>query len=141
MTTMGPEARVNALKLQFGAGRGAGAPAAFYVGLCVGNPLLTGEEALSAGGYGRPSISNDAAMWGNVTNWLISNKLAVAFPASTAAWTSPSGGVLFNWWGFWDAANSGILWYSGRLAQPMQVGAAGITPQIGVGEITLVQGA
>lgn len=142
MTTMSPSARVNALKMQFGPDRGAFSLPTLYFGVCVGNPLLTGEEALSAGGYARKDMANDVALWGTVTNWLISNKLAIPFPVSTAAWTTPGGGVLFNWWGIWTgAATGGAPEYAGRLAQPFQVSAAGVTPQIGIGEITLVQGA
>lgn len=143
MGVMGLPARKAHLRGALGSDKSADALATLYFGLCVGNALEDGEEAIFAAAYDRVSKVNTSALWGadvGGTNPFTANIATIVFPTSSGAWSIPSGGSTFDWWGIWDASTAGNLWYTGKLATPIAVLAGGATPTIAIGEVTIIQG-
>lgn len=106
------------LKCMFGDTRSAEAPATWTVVLLDGDPLTTGVELTTGGGYAPKAVANTTANWPAPSNGAI-----VATPldwgTSTDAWPDTAAYL-----GLKDA--SGNLWYSRALAEPIAVEAAGV---------------
>jgi hypothetical protein len=83
-------------------------PGTIYMGLSTTSIDIAGTGATepSTGSYARVAITNDTSAWNNSSSGVKTNKLAVTFPESTAAW-----GTITHVF-FADASTSGnVLYY------------------------------
>lgn len=77
------------LDFMFGAGSNALAPATYYVGLSVANPLNDGSgivEPDAGAGYTRVAITNNATNFPAAVNRSKSNGVELTFPTATEDW-------------------------------------------------------
>jgi hypothetical protein len=117
-------AQNKSLDNDYGATKGANAPASHVLALFAGDPNLTGVELTSAGGYARVTVTNNGTNWPAASDGL---KVAAAqsFPASTAAWSDVA-----THWALFDAADGTTCWDTGTLDEEIDVSAAGVTASV-----------
>lgn len=136
------QGRTNALTY-FGGGSPAAAPTyPLFVSLHATDPgdntVIGGSEA-AAGSYARSQInalggSTSPARWATVTGTTtnsLANEQAIAFAASSAAWTNSP----FTWYGVCTASTAGTLLASGSLTAPVAVAGAGVTITFAIGQL------
>lgn len=114
-------------------------PNTLYIGLSTGlATAAVAEPTIGTGGYARIKTTN------NVVNWTAStgsnpatkaNGPILAFPASSAAWSTGS----TNLQSFFvtDASTAGNVLFQANLTTPQTVNAAGITPQFAAAALTI----
>lgn len=145
--------RVRRLVVDFVAGKAPSPPTAWYVGLALSstNPaddasgLAAGEPTIGTGAYARStSIGTTSANWTAAplpaadASTISANAVAVAFTASSAAW-STGAGVL----GFFFLSDSTTLQteatYIGRgsFTPTTAVNASGITLSFAIGQLSM----
>jgi hypothetical protein len=105
----------------YGSTRGPNSPAAFEVALFSGDPTLGGVE-IAGSGYARGALNN-ATGWLAAADGLKATVAPVAFPATTAAWST------VTHWGLYDAV-SATWWEYARLVEPLEVTTAGPGPTV-----------
>ena len=98
-----------------------------YVSLHTADPVDTGANEVSGGGYARQTVAF-ANTGANPT--VAANSAVVSFPVASAAW----GTVAF--FGVWDAATAGNFRGAGVLATPRPV-SMGDTTRFLVGALTI----
>lgn len=130
------------------AGQTVTAPAAWYVGLSTAQPADDGsgiaEPAIGTGAYARStSIGTTASRWtaapnpSNDANAVSAANVAIAFPASSAAWSTTSTNLPY--WFLSDSTTSVTeANYIGRgnVTNPTNVNASGITLTFAIGALT-----
>ena len=80
----------------------------FWLALFTTLPAEDGTGAeVAGGGYARQSVTFGAPAGG-----LMSNAVAIEFPAATSDWGTATG------WGLFDAESGGNLWWSGAVDIP-----------------------
>lgn len=79
----------------------------------------TGTE-LTGGGYARVTVPNDATTWPSPPSGGQIVSTPISFAASSGAWSDTA-----TLWQIFDAV-TGDAWDSGRLADPITVGGAGV---------------
>lgn len=103
----------------YGATKGANAPASHEVALFDGDPSNGGAELTSTGGYARVTVTNNGTNWPAAADGA-KTSATVTFPTATAAWSDTATHfVLF------DHADSVTRWDSGLLDNEASVDVAG----------------
>jgi len=118
-----------------------GALAVVYLGLKTADPLNNNsggtEPTIPTGGYARVAttgVSWDAATPGGAaTASYTANAAALAFPVSTAAWST--GATPLTHFIIMDAASGGNMIACGALTTPRTVNAAGVTLSYAIGDL------
>ena len=88
----------------------------FWLALFTTLPAEDGTGAeIEGGGYARQSVTFGAPAGG-----LMSNAVAIEFPAATSDWGTATG------WGLFDAESGGNLWWSGAVDIPKALYAGDI---------------
>ncbi|MET0646376.1 MAG: hypothetical protein ABW208_07120 [Pyrinomonadaceae bacterium] len=111
-------------------------PATVYIGLFLAMPTpSTSGTEVSAGGYARVALTNDATTFPDAVNRLKTVGVVVTFPQATA----PGYGSTVGF-GFWDAPTGGNLQdyaqYTGGV--PKVVGT-GDVPSFPIGSLTFAE--
>jgi hypothetical protein len=111
----------------YGASKGANAPASHTLHLFAGDPAIPaadggGVELTSAGGYSAPTITNNGTSWQPAANGQ-KNGVNVTFPASTGAWSA----VATHWA---LLGSDGLWWDTGVLGSAINITAAGVTKTV-----------
>lgn len=132
MATMGTNARRLSLRAHLGADKHADALATMHVALFRGDPLGSGTEPTSTGGYARKAITNDAAMWGTIGagQTSVSSLADVVFVASSGLWSITAA---LDYWAVFDNSSGGNLWYCGPLNPTITITGAGDQARIPMG--------
>lgn len=102
----------------YGTTRAAGCPASHEYALFYGDPVNGGVE-ITGGGYARITVA--AADWNAAADGAKSTDY-MQMAATTDEWSSEAT--------HWGLINSGDLWDSGPLAEPLVVTAAGAGPLV-----------
>ena len=115
-------AQNKSLDNDYGATKGANAPASHALALFAGDPSIDGVELSSMGGYARVTITNNGTNWPAATD---GEKVCAAqtFPASTAAWSAEA-----THWALYGS--DGNWWDCGDLPDVVTVAAAGVTVSV-----------
>jgi hypothetical protein len=126
------------LRAHFGADRGPLSLGTLYFALFNGDPLASGVEPTSAGGYARVAKANDATVWGTIAAGAtsVSNSGAdgeIRWPSLTALWSVPR----VTHWAIFDNSAGGVRWYSGALSVPIVPTGAGDVPRIPAGSFSI----
>ena len=108
-----------------------------YIGLYTGDPTdagtQTSEPTIGSGGYARKQTA--AADWNASSGGTsVSNANALAFPESTAAWST--GATPVAYFALLDAATAGNMIASGALTTSRTVNAAGVTLSFAASALT-----
>jgi hypothetical protein len=112
----------------YGATAGPNAAAAHEVALYAGDPLTGGVELDAAGGYARPTVTNDGASWAAADGGAKTSTV-VAFADSTDEWTVAGDPAVATHFLLVDAS-TGDFWDSGLLGDEVSVEAAGPGPRV-----------
>lgn len=112
----------------YGATAGPNAAAAHEVALYQGDPLNGGVELDAAGGYARPTITNDGTTWAAAAGGSKSSAV-VTFADSTDEWTVGGSPAVATHFLLIDAT-TGDFWDSGLLGDEISVEAAGPGPSV-----------
>ena len=107
-----------------------------YVGVSTTLPTIAGanvtEPTAGTGGYAR--VTTSGATWNASASGVVTNAAIVAFPQSTAAWSTGATNVAYTT--YWDASTAGNLLWFDAITTPQAVNAAGITPQYAIGQLS-----
>lgn len=119
------------LRSHFGADRGPASLPTLYFALFNGDPIASGVEPDSTGGYARVAKTNDATLWGTITSSAVqvSNAADIAWPAATGVYSQAQ----LTHFAVYDNSTGGTLWYSGKLTNPIAVSGAGDVPRLPAG--------
>jgi hypothetical protein len=98
------------------------------VALYAGDPLTGGVELDSAGGYARPTVTNDGTSW-PAADGGAKTSAVVTFADSTAEWTVDASPAVATHFLLVDAS-TGDFWDSGLLGDEVSVEAAGPGPSV-----------
>ena len=131
------KARNISIRSHFGADKGSLALTTLYVALFNGNPEGSGVEPTADGGYGRKAITNDATLWGTISDSAVSVTTAtdIVFATATGLYSQPK----LTHWAIFDNSTGGTLVYSGPLTAEVSVSGAGDVPRILAGALTITQ--
>lgn len=137
MAVNGISARALTLKAHLGAARHADAMPILYFALFKGDPMGSGVEPTSTGGYARAAVNNDAALWGTLSagQTSVQNVGVILWPVASGLYSI--GATPLDYWAVFDNAAGGNLWYSGRLSSPITVTGANDQPRIPAGSLTM----
>lgn len=128
MALVSIEERNRSLNLYYGADAGSIASPSHDVALYAGDPLTGGVELDSAGGYVRPTITNDGTTWSGASGGATTSAL-VSFADATAEWTVAGNPAVATHYQL-IATDTDDAGDSGLLGEPISVDAAGPVPQI-----------
>jgi len=105
-------------------------PATMYFGLSTSTIQIdgTGVTEPVGGSYARVGLVNDKTNWGNASNGLLTNLVAVQFPESTASW----GTITYVF--IADALSGGNIWFFDALS-PSRLVQSATTVLFAVGAI------
>jgi hypothetical protein len=92
----------------------------------------------TGGGYARVANTNNGTDWVPITTepgsgWVLQNGILVAFPVSTAAWSS---GAVIGWFGLFDAITAGNLLDYGQILPTVTVVGPAYQLEFAVGQLT-----
>lgn len=133
-----PAARGLSLRAHFGANHHPDALGTHYFALFNGKPDDPASNEAATGGYARAAVANDAALWGSpaLGDTQVQNQADIVWPAAyNYIWNNQP----FNWWGIFDHAGGGTLWYMGHLSQQVAITQPGDQPRIMAHGLTLIQ--
>src|SRR5690349_21683106 len=99
-------AQNKSLDNDYGATKGANAPASHALALFAGDPNLDGTELTATGGYARATVANNGTNWPAAADG-VKVAAAQAFPTSTGPWSDvATHWALFDGTTCWD---TGVL--------------------------------
>lgn len=112
----------------YGAAKGPNAAASHEVALYQGDPVNGGVELDAAGGYARPTVTNDGTSWAAAAGGAKTSAV-VGFADATAEWTVAGVPAVATHFLLVDAT-TGDFWDSGLLGDEVSVEAAGPGPSV-----------